>query len=159
MPKQRIIDLDSDSDESINEPANATHVPNVGWIRAETTGGSIVGLKMKVLGQPKVLRRHQTILRQGRVHVFNPSRSDKAAFASKVRILMNAARIRYDFTVLESNHLRVTAFFMMQRPLSNFVGNDPENALRETAAPFFSSCTCVKIGNNDMGTIVQNLEC
>lgn len=139
MPNHQFIDLDSDSDESVNLPANATHVPNVGWIRAEMTGGSIVGLKMKVVGQPKVLRRHQTILRNGRVHVFNPSRADKAAFATKVRILLNAARIPFGLTVLQSNHLRVDAFFLMQRPLSNFIGNNPENALREEASPFFAN--------------------
>ena len=135
MPNhQEIIDLYSGSDKSITLPANATHVPNVGWIRAEMEGGSIVGLKMKVIGQPKVLRRHQTFLRNGRVHVFNPSRNDNTAFASKVRMLLEAARIRFNFTVLQSNHLCVNAFLLMQRPLSDFKGNNPENALRNMAS-------------------------
>ena len=90
MQNEQIIDLDSDTDESDNGPTNATHVANVGWIRAEMNGGSIVGLKMKVFGPPKVLRRHQTVLRNGRVHVFNPSRADKTAFAAKVHLLLSA---------------------------------------------------------------------
>jgi len=135
MQNNHIIDLESDSDESSIAPIR-TVVANVGWIRIETSNGSINGLKIKVLGQPKVLRRHQTVLRNGRVHVYDPSRADKATFKSKVRLLLNAAGIT-ERTVLESHHLQAEAFFLMQRPLNHFINNNPENNLRGSAPSFF----------------------
>ena len=139
MDNNQIINLDSDTDNSEYSdagPPSATHVANVSWIRAETKEDSIVSLKLKVFGQPKVLRRHQTMLRNGRVHVYNPSRADKVAFAFKVRVLLNAAKI-FERTVFEKEHLKAEAFFAMPRPLSHFLGNNPANALRSTAPSFF----------------------